>query len=188
MGRTPGISEEELLARLAEVFRHAGYDGASLTALSAASGLQRASLYHRFPDGKPGMAAAVLDAVERRFEVILDPLTSQDDPEMAVAEMARRVGRFYHDGRLGCVLDTMTLRGAPDGIRTRAAGLATSWLAAMTGIAQRAGADPADAARRAKAALVSIEGALVVSRVLADPAEFQHTLTDLPSILLRGAG
>ncbi|GIE36942.1 TetR family transcriptional regulator [Actinoplanes italicus] len=187
MGRAPSIDEDALLKRLTEVFRRSGYAGASLTDLSSASGLHRASLYHRFPDGKPGMAAAVLDSVERAFGAILEPLNSEDDLSGAVEEMARRVGRFYDDGRLGCVLDTMTLRGAPDDIRARAARLATVWLAAMADVARRAGATPRDADRRARTALVSIEGALVVARVLEDPAEFQLALAGLPRTLLTGS-
>ncbi|GIF23121.1 AcrR family transcriptional regulator [Actinoplanes tereljensis] len=184
MGRAPSIDDDVLLGHLAEVFRQAGYEGASLTALSSASGLHRASLYHRFPTGKPGMAAAVLDSVEQAFGAILDPLTAEDDPSAAVREMARRVGAFYADGRLACVLDTMTLSGAPDEIKVRAAGLATTWLSAMAGVARRAGATEPDAARRARAALVRIEGSLVVTRVLADPAEFQLALAELPAILI----
>ncbi|BCY13405.1 TetR/AcrR family transcriptional regulator [Actinoplanes sp. L3-i22] len=184
MGRAPSIDDDLLLQHLTEVFRHTGYEGASLTALSSASGLHRASLYHRFPDGKPGMAMAVLESVERAFGVILEPLTSTDEPSAAVREMARRVGAFYDDGRLACVLDTMTLRGAPDEIRVRAARLATTWLAAMTGVARRAGASEQEAARRARAALVRIEGALVLARVLEDPADFQLALAELPATLV----
>ncbi|WP_067705501.1 TetR/AcrR family transcriptional regulator [Actinoplanes awajinensis] len=184
MGRAPSIDDEALLKHLTEVFRHSGYEGASLTALSSASGLHRASLYHRFPTGKPGMAAAVLASVERSFEDILAPLTSEPDPSAAVAEMARRVGVFYADGRLACVLDTMTLRGAPDEIRAAAAGLAAGWLSAMTDVAQRAGASAEEAGRRARAALVRIEGALIVARVLDDPSEFQLALAELPQTLV----
>ncbi|MBM2614279.1 TetR family transcriptional regulator [Actinoplanes sp. LDG1-06] len=184
MGRAPSIDDDALLARLSEVFRHHGYEGASLTALSSASGLHRASLYHRFPSGKPGMAVAVLESVEAAFGDILEPLKSEADPAVAVAEMARRLGEFYADGRLSCVLDTMTLLGAPDDIRARAAGLATGWLAAMAAVARRSGASKAEAERRAGDALVRIEGSLVLARVLDDPAEFRLTLAELPRALV----
>ncbi|MEU7588318.1 TetR/AcrR family transcriptional regulator [Micromonospora sp. NPDC049230] len=188
MGRAPSIEDEALLKQLTEVFRRSGYEGASLTALSSASGLHRASLYHRFPNGKPAMAAAVMASVEQIFSDILDPLMSEGDPSTAVAEMARRVGAFYDDGRLACVLDTMTLRGAPDDIRARATHLATTWLTAMAEIARRAGASEEDAARRARTALVLIEGSLVVARVLDDPAEFRLALAELPQTLIGGPG
>ncbi len=53
------VTEEELLDRLTSVFRTHGFEGASLSLISKATGLQRASLYHRFPGGKEEMAKAV---------------------------------------------------------------------------------------------------------------------------------
>jgi hypothetical protein len=52
----------------------------------------------------------------------------------------------------------------------------------------RAGAATPEATRRARAALVSIEGSLVLSRVLDDPADFQLTLAELPATLTEPAG
>src|SRR3954464_9951709 len=108
MGRAASVDDEVLYARLAEVFRVTGYAGASLSTLSEAVGLRRASLYHRFPSGKPAMAAAVLDNIEGQFAEILQPLAAEPDVVSGVLEMARRMARFYTDGRLACVLDTMT--------------------------------------------------------------------------------
>jgi TetR/AcrR family transcriptional repressor of lmrAB and yxaGH operons len=184
VGRTPSIDDEVLIKRLAEVFRHSGYEGASLTALSSASGLHRASLYHRFPTGKPGMATAVLDFVAQAFTEIVKPLQTTEDLTEAVTEMARRVSTFYDNGRLACVLDTMTLAGAPTEIRAKATHLATTWLTAMTDVARKAGASPDEATHRAKSALVRIEGALILARVLNDTEEFHRALTTLPETLL----
>ena len=47
---------DELLPALGEVFRAHGYEGASLTAITAATGLGKGSLYHFFPRGKEQMA------------------------------------------------------------------------------------------------------------------------------------
>ncbi|WP_285597924.1 TetR family transcriptional regulator [Kineosporia sp. NBRC 101731] len=184
MGRTASVDEAVVQARLAEVFRAGGYAGASLSALSAAVGLQRASLYHRFPDGKPAMARAVLQGIEAELQETLRPLHAEPDVAEGVAEMARRIARGYQDGRVACVLDTMTLTGAPDDITAHAARLARQWLAAMADASLRAGADPQQANARAQAALVRIQGALVVSRVLHDPSVFEQTLTELPALLL----
>ena len=57
----PALAKEEVVARLMKVFRREGYEGASLSRLSEATGLGRSSLYHHFPRGKEDMAAAVLD-------------------------------------------------------------------------------------------------------------------------------
>ncbi|MEU5701626.1 TetR/AcrR family transcriptional regulator [Streptomyces aurantiacus] len=183
MGRTASVDDELIHARLAAVFRASGYAGASLSDLSRAVGLQRASLYHRFPDGKPAMAAAVLTSMETQFGDILQPLASEPDVAEGVAEMARRMALVYKDGLMACVLDTMTLSGAPQGIRDQATRLARTWLQAMSDAAARAGASEQDAQRRARAALVRIEGALVVARVLDDSSVFEQVLGELPDLL-----
>ncbi|WP_250000192.1 TetR/AcrR family transcriptional regulator [Actinoplanes sp. M2I2] len=183
MGRAVSVDDEQIHARLGEVFRANGYAGASLSALSEAVGLQRASLYHRFPTGKHAMATAVLTSVEARLRQALEPLTSDLDVADAVAEMCTRLAGDYRDGRLSCVLDTMTLTGAPDDIRAQAGRLAQYWIEAMAAAAVRAGATEAEAARRARAALVRIEGALVVARALNDPSVFDQMLAELPGLL-----
>jgi TetR/AcrR family transcriptional repressor of lmrAB and yxaGH operons len=185
MGRRRSVDDVAVSDHLATVFRTTGYDGASLADLSQATGLRSASLYHRFPGGKEGMALAALDHVETTFAHILAPLTTEADVTDGIREMARRVGQFYDDGRLACVLDTMTLHGAPDEVRQRARRLARGWIEAMTHAAARAGADDTESARRARDAFVRIEGALVLSRVLGDRSEFQRTLDALPDILAR---
>ena len=54
------VTDDEVFQNIAEVFRTYGYEGASIRLLSEATGLERASLYHRFPNGKEGMAVAVI--------------------------------------------------------------------------------------------------------------------------------
>src|SRR5262245_47848000 len=112
MARPPSIDEDELIDLIVAVFREKGFDGTAIGDLSTASGLRRASLYHRFPDGKEQMAEAVLAEVERRFHRILEPM--RDDPEVVrgIVGTARGLAEFYQAGALSCVLDTMTLAGA----------------------------------------------------------------------------
>ncbi len=185
MARTVRVDDELIHARLAGVFRTSGYAGASLSALSEAAGLQRASLYHRFPEGKPAMATAVLTSLGEQLEEALAPLASEPDVAEGVAEMARRLAVTYQDGRMACALDTMTLAGAPEAVRAQAGRIAGRWVQALAAAAVRAGAGEQEANRRARQALVQIEGALVVARALADPTVFEQTLAGLPDLLAR---
>ena len=137
MARPPRIDDGDLLKVLVKAFREKGFDGTAIGDLSAVSGLRRASLYHRFPDGKEGMADAVLAEVGARFLWILAPLREDRDVARGVGETARRLGDFYGAGALSCVLDTMTLAGAPDRIREHARSLAKAWIDAMAEAAQR---------------------------------------------------
>ncbi|MGW2773462.1 TetR/AcrR family transcriptional regulator [Streptomyces olivaceoviridis] len=183
MARPPSIDEAQLLDLLMPVFREKGFEGALIGDLSAASGLQRASLYHRFPAGKEGIAEAVLTKVGDRFLWILEPMRTDSDVSRGTEETARRLSDFYGAGALSCVLDTMTLAGAPEKVREHARSLAMTWIEAMTEAAQRAGCRPEDAQRAAKDAFLRIEGALVLARVLGDTEPFAQAVALLPRLL-----
>ncbi|HEX4251546.1 MAG TPA: TetR/AcrR family transcriptional regulator, partial [Pseudonocardia sp.] len=91
MPRPQSVQDDELLVRLAEVFRRTGFEGASLGALAEAAQLRRASLYHRFPDGKAQMAEVVLGRVEVLLGEVLEPMRDTPDVTEGVAETARRI-------------------------------------------------------------------------------------------------
>src|SRR5213595_2938683 len=50
--RPAKISDERLFQGLSDVFRRKGYDGTSYSDVMKATGLVKASRYHRFPGGK----------------------------------------------------------------------------------------------------------------------------------------
>ena len=186
MPRPQSVSDDELFDRLIGVFRVAGFEGASLGALADGAGLRRASLYHRFPDGKAQMAEAVMKRVEERFAEALDPMTSDADVRAGLVESGRRISEIYANGTLPCVLDTLTLSGAPEGVRARAAAITTSWIDAMATAARRGGAGAEAARVAAEEAFVRIEGSLVLARQLGDPAAFRRAIAALPQMLLGG--
>lgn len=183
MPRPRSVDDDDLRDRLVSVFRAKGFEGALMGDLAAAADLQRASLYHRFPDGKEQMADVVLDQVGQRFRWILAPMTDDADARRGISETARRLGDFYGAGTLSCVLDTMTLGGTPARIRDHAKSLAAAWIEAMTQAAQRSGQSPADALRAAKDVFVRVEGALVLARVTGDTGAFAEAVALMPSVL-----
>ncbi|WP_440064173.1 TetR/AcrR family transcriptional regulator [Streptosporangium sp. OZ121] len=184
MARLPSIDQARLLDLLLPVFREKGFDGTVIGDLSAASGLQRASLYHRFPAGKEEIADAVLTMVGERFLWILEPMRTDSEVARGIAETARRLSDFYGAGALSCVLDTMTLAGTPAKVRDHARSLAVTWIDAMAEAAQRAGRQPEDARSASNDAFLRIEGALVLARVLGETRAFTETVALLPSLLM----
>lgn len=185
MPRTSEIDDSELLDRLMDVFRRHGYEGASLTLLSEASGLGRASLYHRFPGGKPAMAEAVLDHAEQILaDHALGPLHGPGEPRERVRTMAEALGKFYESGRRSCLLDTLSFGGERDAIQERVEALVEGWIAAMARVVRETGL-PARAAReRAEDAIARIQGSLVLYRATGDTRPFRRTIDALPCILL----
>lgn len=188
MARPPKLTEEQLLAQLTEVFRQHGYAGSSLSILSRATGLSRASLYHRFPGGKADMALAVLAHVNGHFvDHLLAPLRAEGAPRARLRIHMARMREFFAEGALSCVLESLSLacdEPGADRMRGPVAASARAWLDALHDFARDAGATPAEARRRAERALIHLEGALVVGRSLADPKVFDRAQRQLPALLL----
>lgn len=184
MPRPQSVQDGELYDRLTAVFRVAGFEGASLGALAQGAQLQRASLYHRFPDGKTQMAEAVMGRVREHFGHAIAPMVDDPDVTAGVVESGRRLSAIYGDGELPCVLDTLTLSGAPAGVRELAAAIATDWIGGMAGAAVRGGATPEAARILAEDAFGRMEGGLVLARLLGDPAPFRRAIAELPKLLL----
>ena len=178
------VNDQQLLERLTKVFQVYGYEGASLSLISEATGLQRASLYHRFPQGKEQMVEAVLKHVDQRLETyLLAPLNENGDPAGRVREMAKRISEFYLDGQRSCLLDTLSLGKESGEFHTHIKQSFTAWLNALKDIAREAGFSAAEARKRSEQALVSIEGALVFARATGNTKPFKQAIKALPALL-----
>jgi AcrR family transcriptional regulator len=186
MARPLSIDEEELLSRLASVFRDLGYEGASLSALSEGAGLRKASLYHRFPGGKQQMAEEVLASALGWFaEHVLAPLKADGPAEARIATVARQLDAFYAGGRKACLLNMLSAPRGQDGPFSGAIRSAFEALIdAFAKLAREAGQTPKAARRRADRAVMLMQGSLVLSRGLGSNEPFRAFLTALPADLL----
>ena len=186
MARPQSIDEDALVAGLAAVFRDVGYEGASLALLSEATGLQKASLYHRFPRGKQQMAEEVLAAALTWFaENVLAPLGSEGSPRARVAVVAKHLDGFYAGGRKACLLNMLSSPRAQDGPFTSAIkGAFEALIGAFTKVARDGGLAPKAAKRRAERAVMMLHGSLVLARGLRSEAPFRDFLQGLSDDLL----
>lgn len=179
MARPASIEEGDLIVRLSGVFQDVGYEGASLAMLSEASGLQRASLYHRFPGGKQQMAETVLNAaIEWVTERVIAPLKRPGEAAERLAEARANLSELYGAGGKSCLLNMLmaprNLEG-PFAAAIRAAFEAL--IDAFAHFAREAGVrDAGEAGRRA---VILIQGSLVLSRGLQDPGPFRDALDAL---------
>lgn len=172
--------------RLLPVFQKHGYDGASLAALSQATGLGKSSLYHYFPGGKADMARAVIDRVEQWLEEhAIAPLTGPGAPERRLERMLKALEGFYGGGRNACVLGTMVIGGARQMFQAQLSAAFGRWIEALAELAVETGLPRSTARLRAQDAVIRIEGALIVAGGLGDLAPFQRTLRRIPDDLLQ---
>ena len=184
----PKRPREEVVALIGEVFRQHGYDGTSLSMISATTGLGRASLYHYFPGGKEQMGREVFERIGAHVkEDLLDPLTADGSPEDRLASWVRGVDRFYDGGKKNCLLGAMVLSGGGDRYTEEIAWTFRALIDGLSALVVEAGIPNDLARRRAASAVATIQGALVTARGMRDTALFREALQDLPARLLRSA-
>ncbi|HJU84577.1 MAG TPA: TetR/AcrR family transcriptional regulator [Holophagaceae bacterium] len=172
-------TREGILLSLMEEFRTCGFDGVSLSRISEVTGLGKASLYHHFPGGKGEMARAVMDLAGSWLETnVFVFLEGKGDPAIRLESALQALEGFYQQGRKSCLLDVMPVGGSPE-VRAAVKTVLRRFLAGFEGLARDAGYDAAEARARAEAALVGIQGSLVLARALDDAAPFLAQMQSL---------
>jgi AcrR family transcriptional regulator len=183
---TTKVTSDDIIDHLRDVFRTVGYDGATLSKLSNATGLQRASLYHRFPGGKQEMAEAVLAQAGAWLDThVLAPLTGCGTPHVRLQKMAAALDTFYVQGGASCLLDSLSFGEGGEHFRDPIQAAFTHWIESLAAlVVESTGCPKAEAYERAEDAVVSIQGALVLARGTGNKKPFQRVLQNLPSRLL----
>ena len=124
--RPQKVLDEEILAGLTKVFRSKGYEGASLKELAEATGLKKASLYHRFPNGKQEMAQAVINHLDiwveqYVFKVLLDETQA---PEERLRNGLTQINKLYNGGASVCIFRALSMEVTSKDISPQSRGLA----------------------------------------------------------------
>jgi TetR/AcrR family transcriptional regulator, lmrAB and yxaGH operons repressor len=170
------VERGDAVPALTEVFREHGFDGASLSLISQASGLGKGSLYHFFPGGKEEMAGVVLADIDKWFEDnIFRPLRA-DDPTSAIRLMIENVADYFRSGRRACLVGAFALNDTRDRFAVSIRDYFTRWIDSLFRALVRAGMEEKVAALRAEDAVLSIQGALVLSRALNSEGVFARAL------------
>jgi len=179
------LPRDEVVARIQDVFRDRGFDGASLAELSNATGLGKSSLYHYFPGGKDEMAVAVLERIDAWMNTrALAALRGTGTPKARLRAMLHVLDEFYVGGRNACVLGNLVVGGSRAKFQDYLASAFRGWIAALRDLAVEAGVRGAEAQQRAEDAVIRIEGALIVAGGLGDPAPFKRALRNIEHDLL----
>lgn len=184
----PILSREAVIERLMLVVRRVGYDGASLTELSKATGLGKSSLYHYFPAGKEDMVRAVLEHLESQLRAgLFAPLRAPGPAKRRIEGMIRTLDAFYRGGREACVLGNLVLGASRARFRDQLRAIFEAWIEALAVALVDSGLPPSLARARAEDAVMRIEGALVLVGAMNDVSLFSRTLKRLPADLLAPA-
>lgn len=173
--RTGRTTREALLASLGEVFESYGYDGATLTQLSAATGLGKASLYHHFPGGKAEMAAALLrDRVANLERVAFARLQGNLPPGERLAAFIDGFREYVQDGERACLIQSFAQGSAAERHGETIARQYEDWRRRLADVYAESGMKPKRADRAAADLLSGLYGGLITSTLSRDPDTFRR--------------
>ena len=173
------FEKADVIPLVAEVFRELGYEGASLSAITARTGLSKGSLYHFFPGGKEEMAAEILAHVDAWFvREVFEPL-EHGEPRAAIAHMWKSVDGYFQSGRRVCLIGAFALDETRDRFAGAIRGYFKRWVTALESAHVRSGLEARLAKAVAEDAVIGIQGALTLARALDDKAVFGRSLRRL---------
>jgi AcrR family transcriptional regulator len=175
----------DTIAPLAEVFREHGYEGASLALIGKATGLGKGSLYHFFPGGKEEMVRAVLDEIGQWFEdAIYSRLRDATDVNSAIGAMLDSTDQYFRSGRRVCLVGALAVSNTRDLFGQAIRAYFVAWVDALQSALVRQGRGSDQARILAEDAVLTIQGAIVLSRSMDDPAVFRRAIDQLRSRLI----
>ncbi len=175
------IDDAALTDAVAKVFSRHGYAGASINLLSEATGLGRASLYHRFPGGKDEMVDAIVDRAHERYEKALAPAFADGDPLERAKQVAKGIDEYYDGGTQSCLMVALSVSDADN--RTTAGRCLDSWADALSNIARDAGMTPKQADAAAMDVVAAIEGGMVIAVTSGKTDAYKRAIKSLPKRL-----
>lgn len=186
MAKSRKVEDDVLIERLGRTFKDVGFEGASMSMLSSASGLTKSSLYHRFPDGKEQIAEEVLKHTRMFLDNEVFPILTGSLPAHLKMDLfASAMSNIYQKGAESCLLNMLSPpRHEPNGCGKAIAETFHQLLKCLTNVAKESGATDESARNRAEQVLIELQGALVVARGISDLNIFTRMLNRLPSIVL----
>jgi AcrR family transcriptional regulator len=184
--RPQKIDDASLVEGLMTVFQSKGFEGASLIDLANATGLQKASLYHRFPGGKNELAIIVLKTVNTWVNDHIYRVLTEKGPAPAtkLQHAIKNIRQLYKNGEKSCILNALSLNSGLVVLDDEIGKAIHSWIDAFTAFALELGFTSAQAKAKARQSFILIQGSLVLAKGLGDPTHFQKTLADLKTLFL----
>lgn len=179
--RPQKVEHKELMEGLLLVLRAKGYDGASLSDLASATGLKKASLYHRFPGGKQEMTEAVLAYVAEWVDLnIFQVLTAETETATDRLHKAlQNIDALYHRGKSICIFRALSTHTGLELFGQQIQAGMERYIVAFTRLGEDLGMELIEAQQAAVQTLIDIQGALIVSKGLQRQELFGATLEQI---------
>lgn len=179
--RPQKVQDIEIIESLVKTFRSNGYEGTSLAELAKSTGLKKASLYHRFPDGKQEMANAVLDYIEEWADehVIKSLIDENLTPSERLLNGLKQIRNGYDGGKESCIFRALSLGQSLDLFGDHIKNGMNKWIVAFKHLGLAFGLSDTEAQKKAMDSLIKIQGSLVVTKGLNDLSIFETALNEI---------
>lgn len=176
--RPQKVLDNDILIGLTKVFRSNGYEGASLKELAEATGLKKASLYHRFPNGKQEMAEAVFSYIDTWIkEHIFQSLQNKEHtPELRLKNGLEGIRSLYDNGKEVCIFRALSMQTGLELFEQQINSGMKQWIDAFTEIGIALNLNSTEAKKHALQTLIEVQGSLIVTKGMADISVFENTL------------
>ncbi|MCG1037141.1 TetR/AcrR family transcriptional regulator [Polaribacter sargassicola] len=186
--RPQKVLDKEILISLSKVFRDKGYEGASLQELAEATGLKKASLYHRFPKGKYEMAKAVFTHIDHWVEenIFLTLKNESNTPEKRLKDGLTNIKILYDEGKETCVFNSFSTQTGLSLFEQSIKNSMIEWINSFTEIGLALNIPSKESKEYALETLIEIQGSLIVAKGLNDISVFAKTLKNIELKYLRG--
>jgi len=179
--RKAAKSREELIEDLTRVFRQHGYYGTTLSKLTQATGLEKASLYHYFPKGKTQMAEQVFAFVLQKLqETVLQVLESKESAEVKLKNFLDALDIFYNKGTTVCFLTIFSVGEQSTHMESELGKALAHWEALLADVMKDLGLQ--EPRKQAAYSLSVIQGGLILSHLKSDQRIFQNNLEILRKV------
>ncbi|MEK4660643.1 TetR/AcrR family transcriptional regulator [Priestia sp. FSL H7-0729] len=173
------FEKSDVIPLVTEVFRELGYEGASLSKITARTRLSKGSLYYFFPGGKDEMAAEILAHIDQWFiKNIFEPL-EKNETKAAIDHMWQEVNTYFQSGQRICLIGAFALDETRDRFAAVIRQYFIRWIESLSAALVRAGISKDTADQISEETIASIQGGLILSRALHDESYFERTLANL---------
>jgi AcrR family transcriptional regulator len=183
-------TRDRIIVATNELFRRNGYNGTSLSQISAASSATIGSIYHFFPGGKEALAVAVIGATGEVYRELFESIAAEaESPAAAYVDFFTGAAAVLEDTDFidPCPIGTIAreVANSSEPLREAAGRAFASWIAAARTHLTAAGVR-ADVADELAALFVStVEGMFVLSRTQRDTAALRAAGRHLAGLVER---
>lgn len=162
-------TRDRIIVATNELFRRQGYNGTSLSQISAASKATIGSIYHFFPGGKEALAVAVVETTAGVYRELFEAIAAEAaDPAQAFVEFFAGAAAVLEESDY---IDPCPIGGiarevanTSEALRVEAESAFGSWIRAAREHLVNAGVSPTTADELATLFVAMVEGAFVLSR------------------------